>query len=193
MKDGMTLMNEVEEVISFNPLTLFNAGVYCCEIVVESVTYKTNNFSLQSKFLLLPIIIIMTFDYNNNYAHIFIVPIITFVEVTSNKPNPIRPIGSDVMLTCTVEVNEAVDVPVAVDISWTIYNENIMQTNRKNGNTYISTAWINEFGIEMSRFYICLVTVTVMAENSTSTHIIHEYEGSKLITTGTYFSTLVYN
>ena len=49
MKDGRILMNEVEEVISFNPLTLLDDGNYSCEVDVDSVWYKDNNFSLQSK------------------------------------------------------------------------------------------------------------------------------------------------
>lgn len=131
----------------------------------------------------------MTFDHDNIISQ---VPIITSVEVTSNKPNPIRPIGSDVVLTCTVEVNEAVSFPVNVTTSWMVLNGNSMITNTTQpsmdilNTTYISTAWIKEFEIEKSGFYTCLAEAAVMAENLTASHIIHTVNmASKLITTGT--------
>ena len=36
--------------------------------------------------------------------------------VTSNPPSPVRSIGSNVILTCAVELNRGVDVPVHLNI-----------------------------------------------------------------------------
>ena len=42
------------------------------------------------------------------------------VNVRSNEPNPIRPVGSDVILTCVVELSPIVGVSVTVNIQLTI-------------------------------------------------------------------------
>ena len=41
------------------------------------------------------------------------------VVVSSDPVSPIWPVGSDVNLTCTVELSPAVDVPVTVNTVWT--------------------------------------------------------------------------
>ena len=45
----------------------------------------------------------------------FAVPAPTSVMLSSSIPNPIPPFGSDVTLTCAVELSPAVDVPVTVN------------------------------------------------------------------------------
>ena len=49
----------------------------------------------------------------------FAVPAPTSVSLSSSIPNPIPPFGSDVTLTCAVELSPAVDVPVTVNTEWT--------------------------------------------------------------------------
>lgn len=133
---------------------------------------------------------------HNNF--IPLVPVIISVEVTSNKPNPIRPIGSTVVLTCTVEVKKAIDIPVIVNIGWTgpelqyepQHSRNVAESSDII-NRYISTQQIMQFRVEQSGNYTCLatVTVTVMAINTTTSdsHLTdYNYEASKQIslTTG---------
>ena len=86
------------------------------------------------------------------------------MSITSNKINPIRPIGSTVTLTCTVELNSVIDVPVTVPTVWsgpagfrtTITAQPVMGSNT----TYTSTAMVSSFGREQSGLYICTAEVT---------------------------------
>ena len=85
--------------------------------------------------------------------------------ISSSIPNPIRPIGSAVTLTCTVELNPAVDVPVIVDIEWTgpagfrttNTTQPVMGSSTVN---YTSTAMINSFGRNQSGVYSCTATIS---------------------------------
>lgn len=77
--------------------------------------------------------------------------------------NPIRPIGSAVALTCTVELNPAVNVPVTVNIVWTGPDEfgatDFMQPTAARLNTYDSLVTIEHIGRNQSGYYTCAVTV----------------------------------
>ena len=67
------------------------------------------------------------------------------VTVTSDPVSPIRPIGSAVSLSCTVELSPAVDVPVTVNTVWT-GPDRFMTTNTAQpvmGNTYSSSVMIS--------------------------------------------------
>ena len=86
-----------------------------------------------------------------------------FVDITSNPVSPIRPIGSAVTLTCTVELSPAVDVPVTVNTEWT-GSDGFMTTNTAqpvigSTTTYTSTAMVNAFGRGQFGDYICSVNV----------------------------------
>ena len=83
--------------------------------------------------------------------------------ITSSHPNPIRPYGSTVTLTCTVELSPLVDV--AVNIS-TVWNgpAGFMATSSAHPvmgstTTYVSTVMISSFGREHSGVYNCTATV----------------------------------
>ena len=54
-KDGEVLEGEVKETLFFPSLNLSSAGLYTCEAMVNSTTYRANNrsISIASKFLLL--------------------------------------------------------------------------------------------------------------------------------------------
>ena len=54
-KDGQVLEGEVEEKLFFPSLNLSSAGLYTCEVIVNSTTYRADNrsISIASKFLLL--------------------------------------------------------------------------------------------------------------------------------------------
>ena len=84
------------------------------------------------------------------------------VTVTSDPVSPIRPIGSDVTLTCTVELSPAVDVPVTVNTVWT-GPDMFMTTNTAQhvmGNTYRSLVMVSSFGRDKSGNYTCSVSVS---------------------------------
>ena len=83
--------------------------------------------------------------------------------VTSDPVSPIRPVGSDVTLTCTVELSPAVDVPVTVNTVWTgpdgFMTTNTAQPVRGNPTTYTSTAMVSSFERDQSGNYTCTATV----------------------------------
>ena len=99
-------------------------------------------------------------------AKFFILPVPppTSVNVTSDRANPIRPIGSTVTLTCTVELSPAVDVPVTVTIVWTgpvqSNTTNTVQPVMGSNTTYISTTMVSSFGREQSGVYNCTASVS---------------------------------
>ena len=84
------------------------------------------------------------------------------MTVTSNPVSPIRPVGSDVTLTCTVELSPAVDVPVTVNVqlidpagrSLTISFVSVSSS------IYASTATISSFGRNRSGVYTCTAFVS---------------------------------
>ena len=93
----------------------------------------------------------------------FTVPFPSLV-ISSNIPNPIRPVGSAITLTCTVELNPAVDVPVTVTTVWTgpagFMTTNTAQPVMGSTTTYTSTAMVNSFGRDQSGVYTCEATLS---------------------------------
>ena len=85
------------------------------------------------------------------------------MAITSNPGNPIYPPGSDVSLTCTVELNSVIDVPVIVNAVWTgPYGSiitNTAQSAIRRNTTYTSTVTVRSFGREQSGEYTCTATV----------------------------------
>ena len=82
------------------------------------------------------------------------------MTVTSDPVSPIRPVGSDVTLTCTVELSPAVDVPVTVNTEWT-GPDGFMTTNTEehhNGQNYTVSHKIHSFSRRKSGNYSCLVS-----------------------------------
>ena len=86
------------------------------------------------------------------------------VTVASDPVSPIRPVGSDVTLTCTVKLSPAVDVPVTVNTMWTgpdrFMITNTAQPVMGSATTYTSTAMVSSFGRYQSGNYTCTATVT---------------------------------
>lgn len=90
-----------------------------------------------------------------------VVPAPTSVNVASNPDSPIRPIGADVAVMCTVILSSAVDVPVTVNTIFTgpgVFE--IKKTTTENNSTYVSTAMITSFGRNNSGIYSCMATVS---------------------------------
>lgn len=82
--------------------------------------------------------------------------------ITSDKSNPIQPIGSTVTLTCTVELSPLVDVAVTVNTVWngpagfmTAQAAVAVSTS-----IYNSTASIGSFGRAHSGVYYCQARVS---------------------------------
>ena len=82
--------------------------------------------------------------------------------VTSSPTSPIRPIGSDVVLTCIVQLSPAVDVPVnvAIHLSDPAGSPLITTTPSVSGSIYTSTAMVNSFGREDSGLYTCRASIS---------------------------------
>ena len=90
------------------------------------------------------------------------VPAPESIATVSNKPNPIRPIGSTVTLTCIVELSPAVDVPVNVNIQLRDPAGRTLTTTLPlaSGSSYTTTTMISSFGRNQSGIYTCTVNVS---------------------------------
>ena len=93
----------------------------------------------------------------------------------SAPPNPVRPIGSAVILIVNMELEPAVDVPVILNTVWTGPNgftaTNISQPIFGiNSATYISRAVVSSFGRNQSGVYTC--TATLGASSSSNPYLI---------------------
>lgn len=83
------------------------------------------------------------------------------MSVVSDPISPIRPIGSDVTLTCTVELSTAVNVSVTINIQLTDPSWNVLTatTTYVFGLRHITTAIVSSFQRAQSGVYICTATV----------------------------------
>ena len=98
---------------------------------------------------------------------LYIVPVLS-VTLTMDKVNPIHPIGSDVLLTCTVQLSSLIDVPVNLNIQLMDpkgVSLNATTTFESVSNS-TSTATVRSFGRDNSGNYTCAVSA-----NSTSTFV----------------------
>ena len=90
------------------------------------------------------------------------VPASVSIETDPNR-HPIHPIGSNVTLTCTVDLDPAVDVPVTVNTVWTGPNGvtlSPIDPVMVNLTRYTSTAMVSSFGRDQSGVYNCTATVS---------------------------------
>ena len=92
------------------------------------------------------------------------------VAISSDLVSPIRPVGSDVTLTCTVEFSSTVDVPVTVNTVWTGPNGVTLSpttttTVMESLTRYTSTAMVNSFGRDQSGVYNCSATIRSTSDN----------------------------
>ena len=114
--------------------------------------------------------------------------------LSSSIPNPIPPFGSDVALTCAVELKPAVDISVTVNtvlatpdgFMRTSTAQPVMGSSITN---YATTFTISSFGRNDSGHYICSTTVSLpsnayVSGSSTATHSVR-------VTTGEMFIIIV--
>ena len=94
----------------------------------------------------------------------------------SNRPNPIRPVGSNVTLTCIIKLNPVVDIAVDVTTVWTKPDETVVITytttqfdNENHINFYTTNVTIESFVNIDSGNYLC--TATVLAETMSSQYV----------------------
>ena len=91
------------------------------------------------------------------------VPVPTSVVITSDPVSPIRPVGSNVILTCTVELSPVVDVPVTVNTEWTGPDGVTLSSTTpvmESLTRYTSTVMVSSFGRDQSGNYTCTATVS---------------------------------
>jgi hypothetical protein len=97
------------------------------------------------------------------YAHS--VPAPTSVTLSSNIPNPIPPFGSEIALTCAVELSPAVDVPVTVNTVLTrpdgFPTPRTAQPVMGSSSSYTATFMISSFGRSNSGLYACGATASL--------------------------------
>ena len=117
----------------------------------------------------------------------FVVPAPSYVVVRSDKPDgPIRPVGSNVTLTCMVGLQQSAigtGVPLMLIVlimdptGYALSNT----VNLVNGSTYTSRVTISTFGRAQSGVYTCEATLTslspYLSESSTATEEIHLRSG----------------
>ena len=91
------------------------------------------------------------------------------VIIASTPISPIRPVGSIVTLTCTVDLSPLVDVPVNVTaqisgpmgVTITPVTNSVMESTTR----YTSTATVSPFGRDQSGEYTCMATVELVTAN----------------------------
>ena len=134
-----------------------------------------------------------TFSVQLSFLSYYAVPALTSVVLSSSISNPIPPFGSDVALTCAVELSPAVDVPVTVNTVVTtpsgFMRASTAQPVMGTSTNYTSTFMISSFGRSDSGLYICSATASLpsnayISDSSTATHSIR-------VTTGEMFTIIV--
>ena len=99
-----------------------------------------------------------------NLIFLSIVPTPTSVILSPPYPGIIRPVGSSITMTCTVELSSVVNVPVNVTTLWAgpagFMTTNIAQSVMGSTTNYTSTAMVESFGRNESGVYTCTATAT---------------------------------
>ena len=109
--------------------------------------------------------------------------------IRSDKMNPIRPIASNVTLTCTVGLQSVVansGIQLTVDILLSGPNGNSLSSTtvlQMSSSSYIGTAVISSFDGHLSGVYTCEATLSstspFLEESSTSIEEITVYSGTQ--------------
>ena len=87
------------------------------------------------------------------------------VTIVSNQPNPIRPIGRNVTVTCTVELSSVVDVPLMANVQLmdpfgNILKKSTLQLLYRSIYRNATTVMLAAFGRNVSGSYTCTAAVT---------------------------------
>lgn len=118
-----------------------------------------------------------------------IVPSPIAVSVTSDPPGNVA-IGSNIILSCNVELSPAVDVPVTVNTEWTgpaafVTTNTAQPSSVGSTTTYTSRAVVSSFGRDQSGSYNCTATVSsesplLLVDNSAVSALGHVTVGKKI-------------
>ena len=115
------------------------------------------------------------------------------VIISSNRTIPIRPVGSDVTLTCTVELSPAVDVPVTVNTVWTgpagFNTTNTAQPIAESTTIYKSTVIVSSFARNQSGNYNCTANTSIPSNPFISNSV--PRTGMERITVGKQYTSIV--
>ena len=94
----------------------------------------------------------------------------TLIRISTNQTNPlmVRPVGSTVTLTCTADLDPAIDVPVTVNFQLRNPAGSPLATTSPSvsGSNYSTVATISSFGRNDSGVYNCSASVTPSSSNS---------------------------
>ena len=108
-----TQVGNNSSMLVFSSLRLSDAGRYTCQVTVGSEMFGYSEYiNIHSEIQ----------KYNQHevvlkFINLYItVPPPHLLTLISTPPTQIRPIGTNVTLTCTVELSPAVDVPVTVNV-----------------------------------------------------------------------------
>ena len=183
------LQGQTTEVLSFSPLSLSDAGRYTCEVIVTTASetftvYQNHSVVIQSELISLYIVsgCMMSLSCCAVQAP-------TSVSVTSDLPNPIRPVGSTVTLTCIVVLAEYVD-GLTVNTGLTGpdgFSGNGTAQRMGSTSTSTSTAMVSSFGRDQSGNYTCTATVSSTSSFITGTG---SQSGIGHVTVGKIINTL---
>lgn len=85
------------------------------------------------------------------------------VVITSTPVSPIRPVGSAVTLTCTMDLSPLVDIPVAMTAQFSgpagVAIIPVTRSVMENATRYTSTVMVRSFGRNQSGEYTCMANV----------------------------------
>ena len=166
-RDGTELINYTSSTLTFSPLELSDAGRYTCIV---------NNISSFSDYKNVTLTGTQSNNYSNNIKHYYnnitiryfnalaSVPAPVSVNFTSDKPNPIRPYGSNITLICIVELNSTANLSALMVNVTFIKNYSSLnafsQGKMTDVATYTFTTELESFKRNSSGNYNCTVTVS---------------------------------
>ena len=180
-KNGNTLSSEEGPNVTFSNLQLSDAANYTCSATIHGMVQHLRGdpliITVQSKsesgYLK------SSYSDDHECAMSPAVPAPSHVILRQNKPNPIRPIGSNVTLTCIVELPRAVvaargqlmvNIELEDPAGNTLTGASLVQ---QSPSTHVSRAEIRSFERRHSGVYTCAATLTsrspYLTESSTLT------------------------
>ena len=150
-------------ILSFSPLKLSDAGQYICEATIGSQMYGSIEYIyIQSELSTHKGLVLAT----NIFMLFFSTTLVSaprYINSVSDPVSPIQPIGSNVTLTCTVELSPAVDVPVIVNIKLTDPSGKLLPATTPSvsvsGSIYTSKVMIASFRRNQSGVYSYVSTI----------------------------------
>ena len=202
-------LGATSNTLFFPSLRVSDSGLYTCFATISSRFLSTNvtligthNVMIQSELSLLKdqlrirIIIFHNTQTLLQYFNIIIlllhaVPAPTSVMLSSSASNPVRPIGSTILMTCTVHAELSIALDDSVIVKTVLSGPagftaitNTSQPILGGSHIFTSTAMIRSFGQAQSGVYSCAATVhshTAYSNTTSSSAIIFDYTR---ITTG---------